>query len=130
MKVLIIDDEPMFRFYLAHALSASGWEVFDHDEHADFPALIREHGIDILVSDYRMAQITGLDLIENLRNARIEIPALILSGSLYALDSERAKRLGVRAMLQKPPKMSELSHALIEAVASAAYASGKQDNLH
>ncbi len=120
----------MFRLCLAHALSASGWEVFDHDEHADFPALIQEHDVDILVSDYRMGQITGLDLIENLRNAGIEIPALILSGSLYAIDSERAKRLGVRAMLQKPPKMTELSNALFEAVASAAHPTGKQGNSH
>jgi DNA-binding NarL/FixJ family response regulator len=120
MKILIIDDEPGFRVCLAHALSASGWKVFDYDEHADFPALIREHDIDILVSDYRMAQVTGLDLIENLRNAGIEIPALILSGSLHAVDSERAKRLGVKAMLQKPPKMTELRCALIEAVANAA----------
>ena len=43
MKVLIIDDEPMVRLALGYALSVAGWEVFDHDQHADFPALI--HGL-------------------------------------------------------------------------------------
>ena len=51
MKVLLVDDEPMVRRVLDYALSHDGWEVFAHDQYADFPALIREHSIDVLISD-------------------------------------------------------------------------------
>ena len=123
MKVLIVDDEPLVRTVLGYALSRDGWEVFAHDQYADCPALIREHGIDVLVSDYGMAQITGLDLIENVRNAGIEIPALILSANLYAVDGGRAKRLGVCGMVAKPPNLKQLNRTLIEAVAIGCVAS-------
>ena len=116
MKVLIVDDEPLVRCVLGYALSREGWEVFDHDQFADCPALIREHGIDALISDYRMPGITGLDLIENLRNAGIDIPVFILSGNVYAIDRERAKLLGVREILAKPPNLKVLSRTLMRAV--------------
>jgi CheY-like chemotaxis protein len=116
MKVLLVDDEPMVRRVLAYALSLDGWEVFAHDQYADCPALIREHSIDVLLSDYSMDQITGLDLIENLRNAGIEIPALILSANIYAIDRTRAKRLGVCEILSKPLNVKQLSRTLTQAV--------------
>ena len=116
MKVLIIDDEPMVRLALGYALSAMGWEVYDHDEHADFPALIRQHGIDAVISDYKMVSISGLDLIENIRNAGIEIPILILSANTYAIDRARAKRLRVREIVEKPPNLRRLCSSLEEAI--------------
>jgi DNA-binding NtrC family response regulator len=119
MKVLLVDDELLVRRVLAYALSLDGWEVFAHDQYADCAALIREHSIDVLVSDYRMDQITGLDLIENLRNAGIEIPVLILSANIYAIDSKRAKRLGVCEILSKPLNVKELSRKLTQAVADS-----------
>jgi DNA-binding NtrC family response regulator len=117
MKVLIIDDEPMVRLALAYALSVAGWEVFDHDQYADCPGLIREHGIEVFVTDYRMEKVTGLDLIEMVREAGLGIPALILSGNVFAIDRSRAKRLGVLEIVPKPPNLKQLHHALVHAVA-------------
>jgi len=118
MKVLIIDDEPMVRLALGYALSVAGWEVFDHDQHADFPALIRQHGIDVVISDFKMAKFSGLDLIETIRDAGIEIPILMLSANPYAIDRERAKRLRVFKIMEKPPDLRRLSKDLEEAVAA------------
>jgi DNA-binding NtrC family response regulator len=117
MKVLIIDDEPLVRATLGYALSAAGWEVFEHDQHADFPGLIREHGIDVVITDYRMGKVTGLDLIEMMREAGLGIPALILSGNVYVIDRNRAKLLGVLEILTKPPNLKQLLRTLARAVA-------------
>jgi DNA-binding response OmpR family regulator len=116
MKVLIVDDEPMVRCVLGYALSRDGWEVFDHDQFADCPALIREHDIDALISDYLMAGMTGLDIIENVRDAGINIPILILSGNPHAIDRQRAKHLGVREIISKPPDLKKLCLTLSRAV--------------
>jgi DNA-binding NtrC family response regulator len=117
MKVLIIDDEPLVRTTLGYALSVAGWEVFDRDQHADFPGLIREHGIDVVITDYRMEKVTGLDLIELMREAGLGIPALILSGNVNVIDRSRAKRLGVLEILSKPPNLKQLLRTLVNAVA-------------
>jgi len=118
MKVLIVDDEPLARCVLGYALSLEGWEVYDHDQFADCLALIHEHGIDVLISDYQMTGMTGLDLIENLRKAGIDIPVFILSGNVYAIDRNRAKRLDVREIVAKPPNLKQLCRALKQAVAA------------
>jgi len=125
MKVLIIDDEPMVRLSLGYALSLAGWEVFDHDQHADCPALIRAHGIEVLICDFHMAGISGLDLIEIIRRTRIEIPILILTANPYAVDRERARQLRVCAIVEKPPNLRRLCNMLEKAVAA-----GKTDGCH
>lgn len=125
MKVLIVDDEPLIRRALGCVISLNGWKAFAHDQYADCPALIREHGIDVLVTDYRMYGITGLDLIENLRDAGIGIPVLILSANVYAIDRKRAKRLDVFRILSKPPDIKQLRAALAEAVAGGNIAGQK-----
>jgi len=108
----------MVRLALGYALSVAGWEVFDHDQYADCPGLIRQHSIEAVISDFRMEGISGLDLIENIRNAGIEIPILILSANPYAIDKERAKRLRVYEIVEKPPNIQRLCNTLEEAVAA------------
>ena len=107
----------MVRLALGYALSVAGWEVFDRDQHADFPGLIREHDIDVVITDYRMGKVTGLDLIEMMREAGLGIPALILSGNVYVIDRNRAKLLGVLEILTKPPNLKQLLRTLVNAVA-------------
>lgn len=123
MKVLIVDDEDAVRRSLGHIVALRGWKAFVHDQHADCVALIREHGIDVLITDFSMPSITGLDLIEKLRDGGIEIPVLILSANIYAIDRDRAKRLNVFRILSKPPDVKQLRNVLTAAVASS---NGKQ----
>lgn len=116
MKVLIVDDEPLVRKALGYAITHRGWTAFAHDEHADCVQIIAEFGIDVLLIDYHMPAINGLDLIEGLRSAGVTIPAVILSASAYAIDAVRAKRLGVFTILSKPPTLKELLGVLAKAI--------------
>jgi DNA-binding response OmpR family regulator len=95
-----------------------GWEIFAHDERADCQALIREHGIDALITDFNLGAFTGLDLIEQLRDAGVEIPVLMLSANVYAIDQKRAELLGVFQIMAKPPDLRRLRRTLVEAVAA------------
>jgi DNA-binding response OmpR family regulator len=116
MKVLIVDDEPLVRKALGYAITHRGWTAFAHDEHADCAQIIEEFGIDVLLIDYHMPAINGLDLIEGLRRAGVTIPAVILSASAYAIDKGRATQLGVFKILSKPPTLKELLGVLTKAV--------------
>jgi len=114
LKILIIDDEPLVRLALGYGLSLEGWEIIDHDQHADF--LVQDQAIDAIITDYQMAETTGLDVIEKLRNAGISIPALILSGNVHAIDRERANRLGVSAIVAKPAVLKNLCRIVARSV--------------
>jgi CheY-like chemotaxis protein len=115
LKVLLVDDEDAVRRSLAYFISTRGWQSFVCDHQADIVAMVRKHEVDILLTDYRMPNITGLDLIENLRDAGMTTPAVILSANTYAIDRDRAKRLDVFRIIAKPPDLKQLTHLLIEA---------------
>ena len=119
LKVLLVDDEDAVRWSLAYFISARGWQPFAHDHQADVVALVRKHAIDVALFDYRMPSVTGLDLIENLRDAGLRTPVVILSGNTYAIDRDRAKRLEVFHIMEKPPDLKKLTRVLVEAVASS-----------
>ena len=99
LKVLLVDDEDAVRCSLAYFISARGWQPFACDHHADVVALVREHHIDVALFDYRMPRKTGLDMIENLREAGLTTPAVILSANTYSIDRDRAKRLEVFSIM-------------------------------
>ena len=111
---MIIDDEPLVRLALGYGLSLEGWEIIDHDQHADF--LVQDQAIDAIITDYQMAGTTGLDVIEKLRNAGIAIPVLVLSGNVRAIDRERANRLGVSAIVAKPAVLKNLCRIVARSV--------------
>ena len=115
LKVLLVDDEDAVRCSLAYFISARGWQSFACDHQADIVAVVRKHEIDILLTDYRMPNITGLDLIENLRDAGMTTPAVILSANTYSIDRDRAKRLEVFSIMAKPPDLKQLTRVLIAA---------------
>ncbi|HWC58166.1 MAG TPA: response regulator [Verrucomicrobiae bacterium] len=116
MKVLIIDDEPLIRKTLNYAITHRGWTAYAHDERADCARIIKEFGIDVLLIDYQMPAINGLDLIDGLRRSGVTIPAIMLSANAHAIDETRAKQLGVFKILSKPPTLKELMGVLAKAV--------------
>jgi len=116
MKVLIVDDEPLVRKALDYAITYRGWTAYTQDERADCARIINELKIDVLLIDYHMPAINGLDLIEGLRRTGITIPAIMLSANAHAIDETRAKQLGVFKILSKPPTLKELHGVLAKAV--------------
>lgn len=112
MKVIIVEEEEAVRRTFAFLAQRDGWEAFTADQQADCAGLIREHEIDIMVVDYDMPFATGLDLIAQLRQEGISIPAILVSVDEYEIDRNRATRLGVVEILALPPDVQEFRRAL------------------
>jgi two-component system, LuxR family, response regulator FixJ len=55
---------------------------------------------------------SGLDVVDNLRKRGIQLPTILISGRLDASIRERAIRLGVRELLDKPVPASRLIQAI------------------
>ena len=64
-KVLIIDDEPALRFAVEEALEAHGLEVVAAESAAAALAAIDD--VDVVVSDYMMPDLDGMELLGQLR---------------------------------------------------------------
>jgi DNA-binding response OmpR family regulator len=70
---------------------------------------------DVLLLDDRMPNLSGRELLRELRAAGEDIPALLISGSCDLDDDERAL-LKPSAILRKPIPMAEVSQALRAAI--------------
>ena len=69
---------------------------------------IREHGSDLVVTDLSMPGMSGLDLLQAIRQANIELPVVMITGFSTEDNAIRALRLGATDFLKKPFDMDEL----------------------
>ena len=86
-RILVVEDEPEIRHLNAKVLKDSGYEVDTaQDAMTGWNALhAAPHALDsysLLVTDYNMPGLTGLDLVERLRAAHMSLPVILASGTL------------------------------------------------
>lgn len=107
-KVLVVEDNRLLRELLADLLERSGLEVWTApDGLAGIRALY--HGpFDLILSDYRMPGMTGLEMAASVRKTDPITPIIIITAEPYALDPETVARAGITRVLPKPLKMNEL----------------------
>ena len=111
-RVLLVDDSGTLRRLTAMQLTDAGFVVETASSGADAIALIRKdpNGLDVLVTDYAMPMMTGVELISAARQYRPSLPAVIITG--YAeLDAIKSRPQDV-AVLAKPFTIEGLLDAL------------------
>lgn len=103
-KALVVDDEFHIVQVVAIKLRNNGIEVVTADNGLDAYALACEHKPDIIISDYQMPGLTGLELIEKLRSNQetAAIPVIMLTARGFAIDDQQKEQLGIAFCLSKP----------------------------
>lgn len=112
--VLVVDDEVALARLLQENLGDLGYraEAFSSSTVA-LQAFRREpHRYDAVVTDDRMANLSGTDLIREMRSIRTQLRALIVSGQVSADLLARARDVGAAEVLRKPVALSELARAV------------------
>jgi CheY-like chemotaxis protein len=110
-RVLVADDDPGILSLIERVLGQHPFEVtLCDDAESALVRLQRSGAFDILISDFMLPGISGLDLIRQVRNsaATANLPIVMISGhGNYAMDA-RAKSAGANAFLRKPFTLSQL----------------------
>lgn len=114
-RVLIADDDPAICTLIETVLRKGPYEiVIRNDAESALVALDREGRFDIIICDFMLPGISGIDLIERLRadERTRAVPILMISGHTnYAMDG-RAKSAGANLFLNKPFTISQLRTAV------------------
>ena len=110
MKILIIDDEPKIRNGLSNLLTRrEGWEVAGaYENAADALKYLAVNQVDVMITDIKMPEISGLELIARIRERDKKTAIIILSGYSNFQFAQRAIELGVSRYLTKPTNPREL----------------------
>ncbi|HEY4000844.1 MAG TPA: response regulator [Candidatus Xenobia bacterium] len=117
-RVLVIDDEATLRSLCSRMLRPR-YEVVECTSATQALDLLKASVVDLVLTDLEMPEMTGLALIERLRQSHPELPIILMTGR-NAGDArcQRAGNLGV-PVLTKPFSQQDLL-ALVEAPAVAA----------
>jgi DNA-binding NtrC family response regulator len=101
-KILIVDDEANTLASLSRAFRLAGHEAVVCDNAARALELAQEQPFDLILSDVVMPRRDGLALLEDLRNAGVATPVVMMSGQAHIEMAVRATRLGALDFLEKP----------------------------
>lgn len=108
--ILIVDDDPDIRLLLDFNLSRDGYEVLEATNGAEALDIMREHAVNLVITDLTMPVMDGYELIRILKESpdTSRIPLLMLT----AREEERVSREGMAnlpdAYLPKPFATADL----------------------
>ncbi len=114
-RVLVVEDEPLMRDYLAVNLSQIHPSFQVKGVARDGLAaleLMQQNEYDLVITDIRMPGLDGLALVERIRGMGRSVPVIILSGYDEFDYARTALRYGVSEYLLKPLKDDEMRDAL------------------
>lgn len=116
MKIMIVDDEPKIRRGMKTLLEEQdGFEVIGiYDNAMSSLSDMVEKQPNVLITDIKMPEYSGLDLIEKIREKDKNLYIIILSGYGSFKYAQRAIRSGVYRYLTKPTNPRELISVLRE----------------
>ncbi|MFK7804621.1 MAG: PAS domain-containing protein [Anaerolineae bacterium] len=116
MRVLIIDDNEANRSLLERYCTR--WNMTPHavDSAPEGIRALRNGSLyDVILLDYQMPEMTGLDMVQFLRDQDVELPPTVLISSIGNRDlKEAADELGVDRFVFKPIKFSQLLNVLLD----------------
>ncbi len=114
--VLIVDDEAELRDAAGDWLTVSGFEAHAAATAADALALLAGGSFDALVTDVRMPQMDGLQLLDAALSADPRLPVVLLTGHGDVALAVEAMRRGAHDFLEKPYDADHLVAVLDRAV--------------
>jgi two-component system response regulator (stage 0 sporulation protein F) len=118
--VLLVDDDPSVLSCTRRCLERAGYRVLTASDPVQVLATAGGFdGVDLILLDYRMPGMTGLELLEGLRRSGIEAKCILLSAFLNDEVRTQAAGLKVDRVLDKPVEVDQLRGALAELLPSS-----------
>jgi DNA-binding NtrC family response regulator len=109
-KVLVVDDDPALRFLMDGVLTGHGLEVVVAESATD--ALTMLDDVDVVVSDYSMPDMDGMELLERIKATHAALPFILVTSQGSERLAVRALMLGAYNYLRKPFDNDELFYTV------------------
>ena len=117
VRALVVDDEPMLADLVVMGLTLCGWEALAVNDGWDAVETARTFKPDVLVLDWMMPGLDGLQVLQRIRNAQPDVPALFLTAKDTVEDKVHALVAGGDDYVTKPFAIEEVLirlHRLVE----------------
>jgi len=121
-QVLIVDDEPNLRKILSAQLSRDGYDVLSAEDGEQGLAVLREHHIDLVVTDLKMPKIDGMQLLREALREDPDLPIVMITAHGTVDTAVEALKLGAFDYLTKPFDKDEVRQIVAKALKTRALA--------
>lgn len=108
LKILLVDDEPYWLETLSDILKRWGFGVKTVSSAFEAMKVFVEEEFGLVLTDFEMPQMNGVELTRSLRNLSATIPVILMSGDETAGASYYARQVGVNAYINKSSNPDEI----------------------
>lgn len=113
VTLLVVDDDPDLREVIALDLEQKGFQVLCADNGKNALQIIKTNHVDVVLSDVRMPDGNGVQLLQWIRELNWKAPGLIFMTGFSDISPEGAYDLGADAIFSKPFDRDALHEAIL-----------------
>lgn len=108
-SILLVDDEPIFRNLLSLSFQRSGFQVVTAEAGKEAFEIFRNHPVDAVITDIRMPNGDGIELLDRLKVENPQIPVVLYMTGFNDISITDARKKGAEGIFCKPldPKLLE-----------------------
>ena len=114
--ILIVDDEKNYLVVLEALLGPEGYETVTADNGEDALSLIRESDLDLVITDIKMPEINGMDLLDETKKIKPELPVILMTAYGTIEMAVEAMKRHAYDYITKPFKNEELKLTIKKAL--------------
>jgi CheY-like chemotaxis protein len=111
-RILVVDDDQSVAQTMRLILKIDRHEVEIAEDGEQALSMFRAAPYDLVITDFKMANMDGLELARSLRLLRPGLPIILITAYMEALQSSKAALTDVNSLLGKPFSMEELRKAI------------------
>jgi CheY-like chemotaxis protein len=114
-RVLVVDDDSELLYVLSVRLVSAGYTVYGAANGVEALEQMEKHPVDVVLTDYHMPKMNGLELLSNSRVSWPGIPVIVVSGEQEDMAHEAIDR-GAYAWVRKGSGFTTLLEILASAI--------------
>jgi two-component system response regulator PilR (NtrC family) len=111
-----VDDERSMREFLAIMLTRDGYEVVAAENGAQALAALRQRPFDLLISDIRMPDCSGIDVLREAKTLQLDLPGILMTAFSSTQTAIEALRTGALDYISKPFDVEEMKRVVAQAL--------------
>jgi excisionase family DNA binding protein len=101
-NVLVVDDEKLVSMDLRKIITSEGHDVITTQSGIDAARVIEDSNIDLVFLDLMLPDITGVEVLKEIKNTKSNLPVVIITGYPDSEVMNQALELGPISVLKKP----------------------------
>lgn len=108
LKILIVDDDASIRDMLSIVLKKEGFTIDTAENGRTFLGKIKKNPYDLVISDIKMPDINGIELLKKIKQVNPQIPVIMITAYASTNDAVLAMKYGAEDYIIKPFNIEEL----------------------